>query len=106
LRIAGATQPALSPEAIQLVHRYSNGIPRLINLVCEHALISAFVEQVKPIPARIIESVSVELDLDQQPFLISSGTLTGAPRDALSTAIPSVVTSLADSTGSAKDIEL
>ena len=106
MRIAGATQPALSPEAIQLVHRYSNGIPRLINLVCEHALISAFVEQVKPIPARIIESVSVELDLDQQPFLISSGTLTGAPRDALSTAIPSVVTSLADSTGSAKDIEL
>src|SRR5580658_4581399 len=30
LRIAGATQPVLSPEAIRLVHLYSNGIPRLI----------------------------------------------------------------------------
>jgi len=75
LRIAGATHPVLSPEAIQLVHRYSNGIPRLINLICEHALISAFVEQIKPVPARIVESVSLELDLDQQPFLIANGNL-------------------------------
>jgi general secretion pathway protein A len=106
LRIAGATHPALSPEAIQLVHRYSNGIPRLINLICEHALISAFVEQIKPIPARIIESVSIELDLDQRPFLIANGTLAGTPNDALPAAIPSAITSHADSTGSPKDIEL
>jgi general secretion pathway protein A len=28
LRIAGARQPVLTPEAVQLVHRYSKGIPR------------------------------------------------------------------------------
>jgi len=67
LRIAGARQPVLSPEAVQLVYRYSKGIPRLINLICEHAMISAYVEQIKPIPARIVESVSTELDLDDQP---------------------------------------
>ena len=50
LRIAGASQPAFSPDAIQLVHRYSSGIPRVINLLCEHAMISAFVEQIKPVP--------------------------------------------------------
>jgi type II secretory pathway predicted ATPase ExeA len=43
LRIAGARQPVLSPEAVQLVYRYSKGIPRLINLICEHAMISAYV---------------------------------------------------------------
>src|ERR1700728_2349638 len=48
LRIAGAAEPLFAPEAVELVHRYSNGIPRLINLICEHALINGFVEQIKP----------------------------------------------------------
>ena len=61
---------AFTPEAIQVIHRYSRGIPRVINLICEHAMINAYVEQIKPIPPRIIESVSRELDLDLQPFLI------------------------------------
>jgi general secretion pathway protein A len=52
---------------MQLVHRYSKGIPRLINLICEHALVSAYVEQIKPIPARIVESVSAELELTTRP---------------------------------------
>src|SRR5580700_10720180 len=39
LRIAGAQEPVLSPEAIQLIHRCSRGIPRIINLLCEHSLI-------------------------------------------------------------------
>jgi len=106
LRIAGANQPIFSPEAIHLVHRYSNGIPRLINLICEHALISAFVEQIKPIPSRIIESVSLELDLDQQPFLISNGDLSGVPKNTLPTATPIAVNGRTESIGSAKDVEL
>ncbi len=82
LQIAGASQPVFSPEAVQLVYRYSKGIPRLINLICEHAMISAYVEQIKPIPARIVESVSVELDLAQQPFVISPMAMSGLPEDS------------------------
>ena len=70
-----------SPEAVQLIHHYSKGIPRLINLICEHALISAYVEQIKPVPARIVESVSAELDLAQQPFVISPMALSGLSED-------------------------
>ena len=80
LHIAGASEPVLLPEAIQLVHQYSRGIPRLINLICEHALISAYVEQVKPVPARIVEAVSSELDLEQQPFVLSPVDLSAASR--------------------------
>jgi len=83
LHIAGATELVLTPEAIQLVHQYSKGIPRLINLICEHALISAYVEQVKPVPARIVEDVTSELDLEQQPFVLSSDDLPSAPDHAL-----------------------
>jgi general secretion pathway protein A len=74
LRIAGSAEPLFSPEAADLVHHYSQGIPRVINLVCEHAMISAYVEQLKLIPARIVESVSVELDLDKVPLTLASGT--------------------------------
>lgn len=71
LRIAGAKEFVFSGEALDLVHRHSNGIPRLINLLCEHSLISAYVEQVKPIPGRIVEVVSKELSLESQPFLVA-----------------------------------
>jgi type II secretory pathway predicted ATPase ExeA len=71
LRIAGASVPVLLPEAMELVYHYSKGIPRIINLICEHALINAYAEQVKPIPEHIVESVGLELDLVQHPFTIS-----------------------------------
>jgi type II secretory pathway predicted ATPase ExeA len=71
LRIAGASEPLLLPEAMELVYHYSKGIPRIINLICEHALINAYAEQVKPIPAHIVESVGLELDLVEHPFTIS-----------------------------------
>lgn len=66
LRIAGADdQPIFSPEAIERVHFYSRGIPRVINLLCEHALISAFVDHQRPIlPARI-EEVAREFQLHE-----------------------------------------
>ena len=106
LRIAGARQPVLLPEAVQLVYRYSKGIPRLINLICEHAMISAYVEQIKPIPARIVESVSTELDLDDQPFLISPMALSGLQGNILPTTMFNTINPVADSTDSLKDSEL
>ncbi len=106
LHLAGASQPVFLPEAVQLVHHYSRGIPRLINLICEHALISAFVEQIKPVPARIVESVSLELDLAQQPFVISPMAMSRLPEDPLPTVISSAINPVADSTDSLKDREL
>lgn len=75
LRIAGATWQIFSPEALDRIHRYSQGIPRVINLLCEHALIIAYVEQSQHITPAMIESVAVELDLETQPFLISSAAM-------------------------------
>jgi type II secretory pathway predicted ATPase ExeA len=106
LRIAGAAEPAFSPEATLLVHQYSNGIPRLINLICEHAMISAFVEQIKPIPARIVESVSIELDMEQQPFVISPMAMSGFPEMTMPAAVSSPINQVADSNNLPKDSEL
>jgi general secretion pathway protein A len=106
LRIAGASQTIFLPDAVQLVHRYSKGIPRVINLICEHALISAFVEEIKPIPARIVETVSSELVLDDQPFLISSMGLSSSPKDTLPAALSTTISPVADSIDFLKDSEL
>ena len=96
----------ITPEAVDLVHHYAKGIPRLINLICEHAMISAYVEQLKPIPPRIVESVSLELDLDQQPFVLSPMALSGFPEDTLSNTVSNSIHPVADSADSSKDSEL
>jgi type II secretory pathway predicted ATPase ExeA len=54
-----------APEAIETVYRYARGIPRVTNLLCEHALISAFVDQVKPVSAAIVEEVARDFTLNE-----------------------------------------
>ena len=66
LKIAGASeQPIFSPAALDTVHLYSLGIPRVVNLLCEHALINAYVEHQRPIQSKIVEDVAREFQLDE-----------------------------------------
>jgi len=67
LRIAGGDpqQQVFSEKAIESVHYFSMGIPRVINLLCEHALINSFVEQQKTVEAKVIEDVAREFQLDE-----------------------------------------
>ncbi|MGC2015558.1 MAG: AAA family ATPase [Candidatus Acidiferrales bacterium] len=66
LQIAGAGEkPVFAPEAMDAVHYYSRGIPRVTNLLCEHALINAYVEHVQPAPARLIAEVAHEFQFDE-----------------------------------------
>src|SRR6201998_1639876 len=64
LRIAGAQNPDIfSPEAVAAIHRYARGIPRVTNLLCEHSLVSAFVDQKNPVPSEIVEEVARDFEL-------------------------------------------
>lgn len=64
LRVAGCTTGNLfAPEAIKLVHRFSGGIPRIINNICDNALLTGFSEVSANITDRIINDVVEELDL-------------------------------------------
>ena len=94
LRIAGASWPLFSPTALDLVHRYSRGIPRLINLICEHALIVAYVEQARQVTNNMVEGVAVELELETQPFLISTAAMGGAVPAPRATDSPNFATGL------------
>jgi type II secretory pathway predicted ATPase ExeA len=76
LHIAGAAgEPIFSAQAIDAVHIYSLGIPRVINLLCEHSLVNAFVEQQRPIAGKIVEEVAREFQLDEvEPIAPSGGS--------------------------------
>jgi general secretion pathway protein A len=64
LRIAGSNgQQVFDPEAVTAIHRYANGIPRVVNLLCEHCLVSAFVDQQKFILPDVVEAVARDFDL-------------------------------------------
>jgi len=65
LRIAGAGEEIFGPPAIELIHRHGRGIPRIINLLCEHALISAFVEHSRTVSEKIVEDVARDFDLEE-----------------------------------------
>jgi general secretion pathway protein A len=65
LRVAGAGgEPIFSPEAMDSAYFYSRGIPRVINLLCEHALLKAHAGGIQPVPASMIEEASRELQFD------------------------------------------
>ncbi|MGH9733370.1 MAG: ExeA family protein [Candidatus Acidiferrales bacterium] len=73
LRIAGANgEPIFSKEAIEAVHLYSQGVPRVVNLLCEHALINSYVDHVRPVPAHAVEEVAREFQLDEVTPVIDS----------------------------------
>jgi len=66
LRIAGAgTEPIFTREAMDAVFLYSLGIPRVVNLLCEHSLVNAYVDQQRPILAKIVDDVAREFQLDE-----------------------------------------
>lgn len=66
LELAGANLEAenlFSEASIATVFRYSHGIPRLINTICENALISAYAKRARTVSPEIVEEVSCELRL-------------------------------------------
>jgi len=66
LRIGGAVgDPIFASDTMDAVHFYSQGIPRVINLLCEHALINAYVEHFRLVPARMVEEAARNFLLDE-----------------------------------------
>jgi type II secretory pathway predicted ATPase ExeA len=64
LRIAGSNgHQIFDADSLTAIHRYSSGIPRVVNLICEHCLVSSFVDQQKVVTPNIVEAVARDFDL-------------------------------------------
>ena len=62
-------QELFVPEAVEKITRYSNGIPRLVNAICDNALVIASTASKKHVSAEMIEEVALDLNLTRQTQL-------------------------------------
>jgi general secretion pathway protein A len=65
LEISGAPAAGdiFSEAAVEAIFRHSRGIPRLVNTICENALLSGYAKQAATITEEIIEGVALDLRL-------------------------------------------
>jgi len=61
MRVAGATSEAFTPGALREVHRLSKGIPRVINVVCDRALLGAFTREEHRVGPAFIRDAAAEV---------------------------------------------
>lgn len=97
LRAAGLSGPDLfSVAAVEMVHRYAQGMPRLINLICDGCLSMGFQAQRSTIDADLVREAAVALDLHEaqiveplvsqhllSPLVPESGRTLGSTVDTL-----------------------
>jgi general secretion pathway protein A len=84
LHTAGHRGPDLfSSDALRQITFYSHGIPRLVNIMCDNALLCAFGRSLKKVSSEIVDEVAVDLRLgselkEKQP--IATAEITAAAR--------------------------
>ncbi len=62
LRVAGGRRKIrFSRKAVKCVYRYSKGVPRMINSVCDRALLIGYTQEVKDISAKIVKRAVHEI---------------------------------------------
>ncbi|MCL1056835.1 AAA family ATPase [Shewanella gelidimarina] len=66
LQVAGRHEPLFHKSAIKTLHKHSDGIPRLINLLCERALMASYAQSKVPIDKNMINMASREV-LGEEP---------------------------------------
>ncbi len=59
----GGAAVTFAPKALDRVHRYSGGIPRLINLVCDRALLGGYSARTARITPEIVDTAATGLEL-------------------------------------------
>jgi general secretion pathway protein A len=75
LSLAGATVPASTifpPETVKAIYSCSRGTPRLINIVCDQALVAAYALQLRVVPVEIVKEVASDFRLQSTPSLEES----------------------------------
>ncbi|HYB66556.1 MAG TPA: AAA family ATPase [Steroidobacteraceae bacterium] len=61
LQVAGATTDILSPWALREVYRLSRGVPRVINVICDRALLGAYSTDRHRVTGRLVRRAAAEV---------------------------------------------
>ncbi len=63
LKVAGGDKSIFTPNALESIHSYSGGIPRVMNVLCDNALLTGYALEKKEIDASIIHEVAEDLNI-------------------------------------------
>jgi len=69
LALAGGSAVSFEEKALQLIHKFAKGIPRLVNLICDRTLLAAYSARTNRISPGLVQSAVNSLEL--QPPSIS-----------------------------------
>jgi general secretion pathway protein A len=61
LRVAGGDREIFKPDALHKIYAFSQGYPRLINIICDHALLTGYSGGKKDIDGNLIRECEKEL---------------------------------------------
>ena len=64
LEVAGSQETIFTTGAIHEVYKFSNGYPRLINIICDQALLTGFVKEKKHVDEKIVAECAGELKIE------------------------------------------
>ena len=66
LKVAGSQKNIFTSKAVHEIFAFSGGYPRLINIVCDHSLLTGYVKGKKAIDAGIVKECAKELKISPQ----------------------------------------
>jgi general secretion pathway protein A len=66
LQNAGGVDQVFSKKALDRIHEVTNGNPRMINIICDNALLSGYSQDLQKIDAPIIDECLKELKIDDK----------------------------------------
>ncbi|MDA8856016.1 AAA family ATPase [Porticoccaceae bacterium] len=75
LHHAGANRAIFESSAMMALFKLTQGVPRLINLICHHALLAAYATGAKTVSAKLVKAAAVEIFDIEKPKQKSSGAL-------------------------------
>ncbi len=61
LKVAGAEHELFTRDSLKLLWRYTGGVPRLINIICDRALLGAYTSKRERVDAAILEQAAREV---------------------------------------------
>ena len=61
LRIAGATSDIFTPAALREIYRLSGGVPRVINVICDRALLAAYSGEQHEVGGKLVRRAASEV---------------------------------------------
>lgn len=84
VRTAGGEASRLfSRDAVIAIHEHSGGIPRVVSVICDNALVTGFATDRRPVGGSVIAEVSKELSLGGSPELEPAEVATAPARAAV-----------------------